>query len=117
MLRKELIICVCAAFILLGSFSTALAENNELADEIMSDTSETKADVAARNFVYEERLALYGSEGSYEAEHEAVATPKALHAAANYDYNQAEDWQLRVDDQGSSDTGVFDENRVICVNC
>ena len=101
----------------MGSFGTALAGSNDLANKIMSDTSETKADVAARDYVHEERIALYGSEGSNEAEYEIVSTPKALHAAANYDYNQAEDWQLRVDDSGGSNTGFLDENRVICVNC
>ena len=117
MLRKELIISVFAALILLGSFGTALAENNGLADEIRSETFHSKVDVVVGDYVYVEQTAIEGTEGSNEANYETLSTPKALHAAANYDYNQTEDWQLRVDDRGSSNAGAIDENRVFCVSC
>lgn len=64
-----------------------------------------------------ERVARYG-EGSNEAGYEIVSTPKALQAAANYDYNQAKNWQLRVDDHGSSPRGIIEDNRgAVCSNC
>jgi len=117
MLKKELIIGVFCAFILMGSFGTALAENNSLADEIRSEAFHSKVDVAAGDNVHMGQMAIEGTEGSYEAESVTLSTPKALHAAANFDYNRAENWQLRVDDYGSSGTGVFNENRVFCVSC
>lgn len=117
MLRKELIIGVFAAFILMGSFGTALAENNSLADEIRSEAFHSKVDVVVGDNEYMGKMAIEGTEGSYEAESVTLSTPKALNAAANFDYNRAEDWQLRVDDYGLSGAAGFDENRVFCVRC
>ena len=112
MFRKELIIGVLATSVILGSFGTALAEDSNDksilgTDEFSCEYSETAADVAARNYVYDqEQLDLIGT----EAGGEITSTPQALRAARNYDYNkeqlavvgtEAGDWEFRSYDQVS----------------
>ena len=129
MLRKELIIGIFTAFTLLVSFGTALAEDSNDksilgTDEFTFDASETKADVAARNYVYdEEQLALVGT----EAGSEVTSTPKALQAARNYGYDkeylaaagtEAGDWEFRFDDQGTGTSEVIaDKQDATCSKC
>jgi hypothetical protein len=129
MLRKELIIGIFTAFTLLVSFGTALAEDSNDksilgTDEFTFDASETKADVAARNYVYdEEQLALVGT----EAGSEVTSTPKALQAARNYGYDkeylaaagtEAGDWEFRFDDQGTGTSEVIADKRdATCSKC
>ncbi len=90
MLKKELIIGVFATSVILASFGTALAEDSNDksilgTDEFTFNASETKADVAARNYVYDyEQLALIGT----EAGGEIASTPQALRAAANHVYDE-----------------------------
>jgi hypothetical protein len=129
MLRKELIIGIFTAFTLLVSFGTALAEDSNDksilgTDEFTFDASEAKADVAARNYVYdEEQLALVGT----EAGSEVTSTPKALQAARNYGYDkeylaaagtEAGDWEFRFDDQGTGTSEVIADKRdATCSKC
>ena len=129
MLRKELIIGIFTAFTLLVSFGTALAEDSNDksilgTDEFTFDAPETKADVAARNYVYdEEQLALVGT----EAGSEVTSTPKALQAARNYGYDkeylaaagtEAGDWEFRFDDQGTGTSEVIaDKQDATCSKC
>ena len=90
MLRKELIIGVLATSVILGSFGTALAEDSNDksilgTDEFSFESSETAADVTARNYVYDQdQLDLIGTEVGGEI----ASTPQALRAARNYDYNK-----------------------------
>ena len=122
MLRKELIIGIFVAFTLLVTFGTALAEDSNDksilgTDEFTFNAPETKADVAARNYVYdEEQLALI----STEAGGEIASTPKALHAARNFVYDEerlavvgteAGDWKFRFDGQGSGTSEVIADKR------
>jgi hypothetical protein len=129
MLRKQLIIATFASFALLATFGTAFAENSHDksilgTDEFVFNAPETKADVAARNYVYDHaQLALIGTENGGEI----ASTPKALLAASSYGYDQ----QALADvgtERGISDfnfndqnarTGetVADKNKVLCANC
>ena len=129
MLRKELIISIFVAFTLVFSFGTALAEDsNDTSilgtDEFVFDAPETKADVAARNYVYDEKqLNLIGT----EAGGEIVSTPKALHAARNYSYDEeslaavgteAGNWGYRFDGQGSGrNEAIADKQDATCSTC
>ena len=112
MLRKELIVGIFAAYNLLVSFGTALAEDSNDksilgADKFTFDAPETKADVAARNYGHdEEQLALV----STEAGSEVTSAPQAQQAASNYVYNEerlaavgneAGDWKYSFDGQVS----------------
>ena len=129
MLRKELIIGVFAAFILLSSFGTALAEDSNDksilgTDEFTFDAPETKADVAARDYVYdEEQLALIGT----EAGGEMVSTPKALRASRSHNYDEehlvavgteAGNWEFRFNEQrtGAGET-IADKRDSTCSKC
>jgi len=124
MFRKELIIGVLATSVILGSFGTALAEDSNDksilgTDEFSCEYSETAADVAARNYVYDqEQLDLIGT----EAGGEIVSTPQALRAARNYDYNkeqlavvgtEAGDWEFRSYDQVSGSNEAVADKRAI----
>ena len=124
MFKKELIIGVLATSVLLGSFGTALAEDSNDksilgTDEFSFESSETAADVAARNYVYDqEQLDLIGT----EAGGEITSTPQALRAARNYEYNkerlavvgtEAGVWEFRFDDQGSGGNEAVADKRAI----
>jgi hypothetical protein len=129
MLRKELIIGIFTAFTLLVSFGTAIAEDSNDksilgTDEFVFNAPETKADVAARNYVYdEEQLALIGTEHGGEI----ASTPKALKAARDYVYDQehlalvgteAGDWEFRFDDQGTGTSeAIADKRDATCSKC
>ena len=122
MLKKQLIIGVLATSVLLGSFGTALAEDSNDksilgTDEFSFEYSETAADVAARNYVYDqEQLDLIGT----EAGGEIASTPQAQSAARNYDYNkehlavvgtEAGDWEFRSYDQGTATSEAIADKR------
>jgi hypothetical protein len=129
MLRKELIIGVFVAFTLLVSFGNALAEDSNDksilgTDEFTFDAPETKADVAVRNHVYDEKqLAMIGT----EAGSEIASTPKALHAARNNNYDEeqlaavgteAGNWEFRFDGQGSgTNEAIADKRDATCSKC
>lgn len=129
MLRKEIIVGIFAAFTLLLSFGTALAEDSNDtsitgSDEFVFNAPETKADVAARNYVYDEdQLALIGT----EAGSEVASAPKALRAARNHGYNEerlavvgteAGDWEFRFGGQGSGTSeAIADKRDATCSNC
>ena len=129
MLRKELIIGVFAVFTLLVSFGTALAEDSNDksilgTDEFVFDAPETTADVAARNYVYdEEQLALIGTEGGGEI----ASTPEALNAARSYNYDEehlakvgteAGNWEFQFADQGTGMSEVIvDKRDAVCNEC
>ena len=112
MLKKELIIGVLATSVILGSLGTAFAEDSNDksilgTDEFSFETSQTAADAAARNYVYDqEQLALIGT----EAGGEIVSTPQALNAANNHAYSEdrlavvgteAGDWEYLSYEEGS----------------
>ncbi|MCK5209047.1 MAG: hypothetical protein KAQ79_13530 [Cyclobacteriaceae bacterium] len=131
MLTKELIIGIFAAFIIMVSFGTALAEDTDKsllgADEYIFDAPEMETDVAARNYVYnDEHLALLAT----EAGGEVVSTPSPLQAAGNNSYNQdrlvaagseaGDDWEFRFDDQGLGAREAIADKQdrdAICTNC
>ncbi len=129
MLRKEFIIGIFAAFTLLASFGTALAEDSNDksilgTDEFVFDTPETEADVAAGNYVYDEKqLAMIGT----EAGSEIASTPKALHAARNNNYDEehlavvgteAGEWEYRFDGPGTGMGEVIADKRdATCSKC
>jgi hypothetical protein len=124
MFRKELIIGVLATSVILGSFGTALAEDSNDksilgTDEFSFESSETAADVAARNYVYDqEQLDLIGT----EAGGEIASTPQALRAARDHDYNkeqlavvgtEAGDWEFQSYDQGSESNEAVADKRAV----
>ena len=94
MLTKQLIISVFATFFFLGLLGTAFAGENDYtsilgSDEFAFNAPETKADVAARNYVYDqEHLAAVGTEaGDWEYSFNAPETNADV-AARNHVYNQ-----------------------------
>ena len=132
MLRKELIIGVFTVFTLLFTFGTALAEDSNDksilgTDEFVFGAPETKADVAARDYVYDEKqLALIGT----EAGGEIASTPQAKSTAANHTYDdehlvvastEAGDWEYRFDVQGAEKSEAVadkaDKQGATCSNC
>jgi hypothetical protein len=129
MLRKELIIAIFAAFTLLVSSGIALAEDSNDksilgTDEFTFDAPETQADVAARDYVYDEKqLALIGT----EAGGEIASTQQARNAAAIHVYDEehmvavgteAGNWDYRFDGQGSGTSeAVADKRGATCSNC
>ena len=118
MLRKELIISIFAAFILLGAFGTALAEINSYEEESQSLTAMSEMDGSTQSFEQPERIDLEGSEGSYESEYEIGSTPKAHQAAASYDYLSAGNTDYRDDDYGTWENEVIVDRRgAVCSNC
>ena len=93
MFKKEFTVGVLATFLFLGLLGTAFAESSETSllgtDQFTFDAPETKADIAAKNFVYnQEQLASVGTErGDSEFNFDAPET-KADAAANSYVYNQ-----------------------------
>ena len=84
MLTKQLIISILATFFFLGLLGTAFAGENDYTSVLGSDqftfnAPQTKADVAARDHVYnQENLATVGTEAggpefTFESAEEAVA--------------------------------------------
>jgi len=128
MLKKSLIIGAFSVFSLLGLLGTAFAEDNDNSilgtDQFTFNAPETKADVAARNYVYDqEQLALIGTEGGGEI----TSSPKALEAARTHDYDQGQlakvgteggNWQFSFDNQASrTNEAVAGKQDVLCNNC
>lgn len=128
MLKKSLIIGILTAFSLLGLLGTALAENGDNSilgtDQFTFNTPETKADVAARNHIYDqEQLALVGT----EAGGEITSSPRALEATRSHGYDQDHlakvgteggNWEFSFDNQASrTNEAVAGKQEVNCSSC
>ncbi len=136
MFIKNIIVGMLAAFLCFGMIGTAFAGEGDYdsilgTDEFKFDAPVTKADIAARNYDYNQKsLAAVRTEaGSWEYKFDAPDT-KADIAARNHDYNQdslalvgteAGDWgvKFKTSDTKASEA-VANEGKkedAVCTDC
>ena len=129
MFKKSLSIGLLTVASLIGLLGTSFAEDRSSGllgkDEFVFNAPETKADVAARNYVYDqEELAMIGTEGGGEIK----PTAKTLEAARSHNYDQEKlanvgteggNWEFSFDDRSShSNQAVADQRDAVCSsNC
>lgn len=132
MLKKSLVLGFLVTLFTIAMLGTAFAENNDPSilgyDEFQFNAPETKADIAARSYDYDQAyLTSVGTEaGAWKFQFNAPET-KADIAAKNYDYGnqglaavgtEAGDWEYTFE-SAKSKTGeaIVNEALPVCHDC